>query len=182
MIKQVDAKAYSSKFLFKKKKFRSGYMKLSKNVTSNIIDEAIKFANKKSWWSFDGSFEMLHRYNSFRLEYISKYLNNKGSRMLEIGCGGGILSLPLSLGRGTSMNIHDINTENYQFIDFVSRNIKEYENFHTNHCELNSLGKNNKCKYDIILISEVLEHVREKEQFLKEYLELLAVITRHFLG
>ena len=44
------------------------------------------------WWDPEGSFKPLHQINPLRLEYIEQRLPLEGQRVLDLGCGGGILS------------------------------------------------------------------------------------------
>ena len=44
------------------------------------------------WWNKSGHYKLLHRLNPVRLEYILSKCNIHDKRVLDIGCGGGILS------------------------------------------------------------------------------------------
>ena len=78
-----------------------------KNITVNKkeIDKFSKLASE--WWNPNGKFKPLHKFNPVRLSYIKesilkkfkkKIFNNslKNLRILDIGCGGGLLCEPLS--------------------------------------------------------------------------------------
>ena len=78
-----------------------------KNITVNKteIDKFSKLASE--WWDPNGKFKPLHKFNPVRLEYIKKNIikksNNKkinkslnNIKVLDIGCGGGLLCEPLS--------------------------------------------------------------------------------------
>ena len=78
-----------------------------KNITVNKkeIDKFSKLASE--WWNPNGKFKPLHKFNPVRLGYIKesilkkfkkKNINNsiKNLRILDIGCGGGLLCEPLS--------------------------------------------------------------------------------------
>ena len=63
----------------------------------NIFD---KLSN--DWWKINGSFSALHAFNFVRIKFIKETLNKKVSnnlenfKILDIGCGGGILTEPLA--------------------------------------------------------------------------------------
>jgi 2-polyprenyl-6-hydroxyphenyl methylase/3-demethylubiquinone-9 3-methyltransferase len=63
-------------------------------TTTTSIDsqELAKFAQlADEWWDADGALKTLHDINPARLEFISEYLELKDKRVLDVGCGGGIL-------------------------------------------------------------------------------------------
>ncbi len=147
---------------------------------SFINEEVKKFTSKASmWWSTSsGPFKMLHQINPTRLSYItskikSHYsLKNKGEfaglKILDVGCGGGICSIPLAkLGaQVTGIDAGDKNIEAAQkraeevgvSVEFKSdllHNIKE-----ENH-------------YDVVLCLEVLEHVANPNNFFAEFKRVL---------
>ena len=67
-----------------------------------IQHEIDKFTNiAKEWWDVSGSFKLLHEINPIRLEYVLSQIRMtnpdiKNLRILDVGCGGGILSMPLA--------------------------------------------------------------------------------------
>jgi 2-polyprenyl-6-hydroxyphenyl methylase/3-demethylubiquinone-9 3-methyltransferase len=61
------------------------------------LDEHRKFAElANSWWDSEGEFKTLHDLNPARTTYISDRAELKGARVLDVGCGGGILSESLA--------------------------------------------------------------------------------------
>nr|VFJ53083.1 MAG: 2-polyprenyl-6-hydroxyphenyl methylase / 3-demethylubiquinone-9 3-methyltransferase [Candidatus Kentron sp. FM]VFJ53548.1 MAG: 2-polyprenyl-6-hydroxyphenyl methylase / 3-demethylubiquinone-9 3-methyltransferase [Candidatus Kentron sp. FM]VFK09949.1 MAG: 2-polyprenyl-6-hydroxyphenyl methylase / 3-demethylubiquinone-9 3-methyltransferase [Candidatus Kentron sp. FM] len=65
------------------------------NIGSNNIDpaEVTKFDRLAArWWDLEGDFRALHTLNPLRLDYIEHHAGLQGKRILDIGCGGGILA------------------------------------------------------------------------------------------
>ena len=78
-------------------------------MTTINKEEIQKFSSlAEEWWDVKGKFKPLHMFNPIRIEYISEkiiqYFNLKnkktkpfqGLKLLDIGCGGGLISEPMS--------------------------------------------------------------------------------------
>ena len=75
------------------------------SVNKKEIDKFSKMANE--WWDPEGKFKPLHKFNPTRIKYIKENIINNfklknklrplsGINILDIGCGGGLLSEPMS--------------------------------------------------------------------------------------
>ena len=133
--------------------------------TKNINSEYEHF-NKLSeeWWNENGKFNVLHRIRPVRIDYILSQLNTKNLKtldILDVGCGGGLVSESLSRlgGRVTG-------------VDFVENNIKvaqahaRNKGLHINymHGDVEKIKFEN--KFDLIIIFEVLEHLNDWRSFI----------------
>ena len=136
----------------KRKNFKS-----TDDKTKNLFD---KLSNE--WWDEDGSFKALHSYNIVRLGFIKKIINKslKNLRILDVGCGGGILCEPLSRLGAIVTGIDS----NEKAIRIAKKHAKEknlkitYKNL-----ELEQLKHE---KFDIITCMEVLEHIDDVERII----------------
>ena len=144
-------------------------------------DEINKFSKiADEWWDINGKFKPLHMFNPIRIEHIldisldyfkinkDKKLPLKNIKILDIGCGGGLISEPMSrLGA------------NVTGIDASSKNIKvaklhaKKNNLKINY--LNTVPENleEQNEYDIILNLEVVEHVENLDLYLSSCYKLL---------
>jgi len=61
-----------------------------KNVDETELKKVSELAHK--WWDKTSEFKPLHEINPLRLNYINDAIDLKGKRVLDVGCGGGILS------------------------------------------------------------------------------------------
>ncbi len=133
----------------------------------------------EEWWDPNGKFKPLHNFNPIRIKYLKdniiKDFNLKNSikplksiNILDIGCGGGLLSEPMQrLGA------------NVTGIDASKRNI-EIAKIHAkkNKLKINYLNKtpenfNIEKKFDVILNMEIIEHVADIDLFIKASSKLL---------
>jgi len=153
------------------------------NATSVIDEEVEKFSRiAEEWWDENGKFKPLHRINPVRLEYIttaiashfgrnrdsSKYL--QGLKILDIGCGGGLLCEPLAR-LGASVTGIDASAKNISVAKLHSQKMAldiDYRNI-----TVESMVESGLDKFDIILNMEVLEHVDNPELFVKSSCALL---------
>ena len=118
------------------------------------------------WWSKNGKFKILHDIQPIRIKYILEALNKKNlnsTKVLDIGCGGGLIAEGLTKIGATVTGI-----------DFIKENIN-IAKIHAkkNNLKINYVVKNFEkekitSKYDVIIILEVLEHLSNWEEFLKK--------------
>jgi|TARA_B110001450_G_C17620367_1_gene480944 2-polyprenyl-6-hydroxyphenyl methylase / 3-demethylubiquinone-9 3-methyltransferase len=147
------------------------------SINKKEIEKFSKIAEE--WWNPSGKFKPLHNFNPIRIKYIKDNIIKdfnissttkplKNIRLLDIGCGGGLLSEPMSrLGA------------NVVGIDASKRNI-EVANFHAKKNKLKIDYKvaspemlNTKIKFDVILNMEIIEHVEDINFFIKASSKLL---------
>ena len=147
-------------------------------INKEEIQKFSKLADE--WWDVNGKFKPLHMFNPVRIEYIldeiTKHFqlssNNKyklkNLKILDIGCGGGLISEPLARLGGDVTGI-----------DAAEKNIK-VASLHSkkNNLSINYINKspeqlNEKEKFDIILNLEVVEHVDNLDLYLQSCNRLL---------
>ena len=144
----------------------------SNTINKKEIEKFSKIAEE--WWNPNGKFRPLHKFNPIRIKYIKENiiadfkLKNKDKplnnlNILDIGCGGGLLSEPMSrLGAkviGIDASEKNINVAKHH-LKKSKLNIKYFnvspENFNINK------------KFDIVLNMEIVEHVDDVNFFIKK--------------
>jgi 2-polyprenyl-6-hydroxyphenyl methylase / 3-demethylubiquinone-9 3-methyltransferase len=146
-------------------------------INKKEIEKFSKIAEE--WWNPEGKFKPLHKFNPIRISYIRDNiinafkLKNKSKpletiKILDIGCGGGLLSEPMNRLGAEVVGI-----------DASSKNIKIAKL----HAKKNNLNIKYLCsspetlktniKFDVILNMEIIEHVEDIDFFLKSCSKLL---------
>jgi len=150
-----------------------------KNNTINKkeIEKFSKIAEE--WWNPEGKFKPLHKFNPIRISYIkdnivsSFNLKNKTkpleqTKILDIGCGGGLLSEPMCR-LGANVTGIDASEKNIN----IAKHHAKKGNLNINYiCTSPEKMKSNK-KFDVILNMEIIEHVEDVNFFLKTCSSLL---------
>jgi len=151
---------------------------MTTTINKEEIQKFSKLANE--WWDVNGKFKPLHMFNPIRIEYmtemIKKHFNtnkNKtdflnGLRILDIGCGGGLISEPMARLGGEVTGI-----------DASGKNIK-IAKIHAkkNKLKINYLNKSpeqleNEKKFDVIFNLEIVEHVDNVSLYIESCGKLL---------
>ena len=152
-------------------------MKIS-TINKGEIDKFSKIANE--WWDPEGKFKPLHKFNPIRIQYIkeniTKHFNiNKKNlplrnlKILDIGCGGGLLSEPMSR-LGAKVTGIDASEKNIKIANAHLKKSKLKINYI---CASPESLKATKEQFDVILNIEIIEHVEDVELFIKKSSELL---------
>ncbi len=147
------------------------------SVNKKEIDKFSKMAAE--WWDPEGKFKPLHKFNPTRIKYIKETIINNfnlkdktrplsGISILDIGCGGGLLSEPMSR-MGANVTGIDASEKNIKVAKLHSKKSKLRINYLCSSPE----KIQNKKKFDVILNMEIVEHVEDVNFFLKSCAKLL---------
>ena len=147
------------------------------SVNKKEIDKFSKMADE--WWDPEGKFKPLHKFNPTRIKYIKENIINNfklknkfrplsGINILDIGCGGGLLSEPMSK-MGANVTGIDASDKNIKIAKLHSKKNKLKINYLCSSPEKLKITK----KFDVILNMEIVEHVEDIDFFLKSCSKLL---------
>jgi 2-polyprenyl-6-hydroxyphenyl methylase/3-demethylubiquinone-9 3-methyltransferase len=147
------------------------------SINKKEIEKFSKIAEE--WWNPNGKFKPLHNFNPIRIKYIKdnivKDFNIKSSdkplkniKILDIGCGGGLLSEPMCRLGANVVGI-DASKKNIEVANFHAKKNKLKIDYRVASPEM----LKTKIKFDVILNMEIVEHVEDINFFIKKSSNLL---------
>lgn len=139
------------------------------NTPSSIVKEEIhKFSQHKvHWWDPEGPLKTLHLINPARMEYIQNQVSLTGKRVLDVGCGGGILTEALAKAGAEAQGLD----ADAQGIETASLHAKASNLTIPYHCT--AIETFEAEPFDVITCLEMLEHVSDPALVLTHCARLL---------
>lgn len=124
------------------------------NIDSHELDKFEDLANE--WWDSHGKLRTLHHINPTRLRYIESATPLKGKKVLDLGCGGGLLTEAMA-DRGAELTGLDASI---MAID-VAKQHQQHSGYDINYvCDTaENFARENRNQFDIITCMELLEHI-----------------------
>ena len=123
------------------------------------VDEAElnKFSNlAHKWWDKTSEFKPLHDINPLRLNYIDKAVTLKGKTVLDVGCGGGILSESMA-ERGAKVTGIDLGEKALKVAQLHS--LESGVTLDYQLISVEKLAEQQPASFDVVTCLEMLEHV-----------------------
>ena len=151
---------------------------MSTTINKEEIQKFSKLADE--WWDVNGKFKPLHMFNPIRIEYITekikKHFNIKkdkidfleGINILDIGCGGGLISEPMAR-LGAKVTGIDASEKNINIANLHSKK----SGLKINYIKASPENLNNQEEFDIILNLEIVEHVDNVNLYINSCYKLL---------
>ncbi len=153
-----------------------------RHSASIAVEEVAQFTrHAEDWWNPDGKFKPLHRLNPVRLAYVREQVcehfgrdrgarhSFKGLKILDVGCGGGLLSEPLARLGG-----HVTGLDASEATIALARQHAKLSGLTIDYCTggVETLARKGS-RYDLIFALEIIEHVADVGSFLKSLATLL---------
>ena len=168
---------------------------MSTTINKEEIQKFSKMADE--WWDVNGKFKPLHMFNPVRIEYITENIINhynlkkgkvnflEGLNVLDIGCGGGLISEPMTR-LGAKVTGIDASEKNIK----VAKLHSEKNGLKINYLNTSPENLSVSEKFDIILNLEIVEHVENVSLYIKSCNKLLkknglmftATLNRSFIS
>lgn len=156
------------------------------NVDPSEVDKFNQLAGE--WWDKTGAFATLHEINPLRLNWITENVERgyqsvdtnktaadglQGKKILDIGCGGGILSESMAR-RGADVTGIDLGTENLKAATLHAQQSGLEETLRYQHIAVETLAAQMPAQFDVVTCMEMLEHVPDPSAIVQACYDLLA--------
>ena len=132
------------------------------NADQTEIDKFSALAHR--WWDPTSEFKPLHSINPLRLDWIQEHVSITGKKVLDVGCGGGILAESMAVAGAQAKGI-DLSEKALKVADLHSleTGVKvEYE-----YISAENLAQKEAGQYDVVTCMEMLEHVPDPLSIIK---------------
>tara|TARA_Y100000768_G_scaffold63593_1_gene43686 strand:+ start:13734 stop:14435 length:702 start_codon:yes stop_codon:yes gene_type:complete len=150
---------------------------MTQNIDQNEVNKFADIAEK--WWDPKGDFKPLHVINPLRANYINQKSLINGLKVLDVGCGGGLLAEALN-AMGAKVTAIDVTEAN---IEVAKLHAKKMEiNIDYRLITAEDLAIKESGSYDVVSCLEVIEHVPDPGQLIKACSDLLKPDGQMFLS
>jgi len=126
------------------------------NADQTEIEKFSALAHR--WWDPTSEFKPLHAINPLRLDWIQKHAELIGKKVLDVGCGGGILTESMAKVGAQAKGI-DLSEKALKVADLHSLETGIAVNYE--YISAENLASKDAGQYDVVTCMEMLEHVPE---------------------
>ncbi|MGM8062551.1 bifunctional 2-polyprenyl-6-hydroxyphenol methylase/3-demethylubiquinol 3-O-methyltransferase UbiG [Vogesella indigofera] len=138
------------------------------NVDEQELDKFSQIAHK--WWDIDSEFKPLHEINPLRLDFIDQHAALAGKAVLDVGCGGGILSESMAHYEASVTGI-DLAKKSLKVAQLHSLESGVSVNYRC--VAVEDLAAEAPASFDVVTCMEMLEHVPDPQSIVRACAQLV---------
>jgi 2-polyprenyl-6-hydroxyphenyl methylase/3-demethylubiquinone-9 3-methyltransferase len=136
---------------------------MSSTIDPKEIEKFSRIADE--WWDESGKFKPLHKFNPIRISFIRREIEkffdiNSDLKILDIGCGGGLIAEPFA-NLGADITAIDASEKNIAVAKIHAEKSGLKINYKTAAAE--EIDE----KFDVVFALEIIEHVADVESFIR---------------
>jgi 2-polyprenyl-6-hydroxyphenyl methylase/3-demethylubiquinone-9 3-methyltransferase len=150
---------------------------MNQNVDQNEVNKFAAIADK--WWDPTGDFKPLHIINPLRANYINQKISLDGLKVLDVGCGGGLLAEAFE-SMGASVTAIDVTEANIEVAKLHAKQGGKTISYLMTRAE--DLAIKEPESFDMVACLEVIEHVPDPGQLIDACAKLLKPQGEMFLS
>ena len=124
------------------------------NVDQSEIDKFSALAHR--WWDPESEFKPLHAINPLRLSWIKSFVDLNGKKVLDVGCGGGILAESIAQSGADTCGI-DLSQKALKVAELHALEVGATLSYRS--IAVEALAEEQPEQYDVVTCMEMLEHV-----------------------
>jgi 2-polyprenyl-6-hydroxyphenyl methylase/3-demethylubiquinone-9 3-methyltransferase len=150
---------------------------MTQNIDQNEVNKFAEIA--ENWWDPTGDFKPLHVINPLRANYINSKSSLKDLKVLDVGCGGGLLAEALN-AKGAHVTGIDVTEANIEVARLHAAKMESDITYKLITAE--EMVKTESESFDVVACLEVIEHVPDPGQLIKACSDLLRPDGQMFLS
>ena len=141
---------------------------MSVNADPQELEKFSQLAHR--WWDPNSAFKPLHDINPLRLHWIDGIAELSGKRVLDVGCGGGILSEAMA-GLGAEVTGIDLSDQALQVAQLHL--LESKANVTYRKVAVEELAREQPASFDVVTCMEVLEHIPQPAEHVRACVQML---------